>query len=190
MKKIGVLVAAAALSLVTVPGHCFLDYFFGGSATRDSIDNSAMGDLRSWWTGNPAYTFNPYYSGNSPVGQGGQGQSGSPDFSGAGLQQPFQQQYQQPQTNYYQPQQQQYGYGQQPSQAPQQYQAPYQPQMSQQPQPQQYQAPQQQPQFYPQQGYQQPPPNQQGYIPPGPQQQQGGRQFEYSYEDGGVPYRQ
>ncbi len=189
------------MCLVTVPGHCFLDYFFGGSATRDSIDNSAAGDLRAWWTGNPAYTFNPYYSGNSQLGQGGQGQPASPDFSGSGLQQSFPQQFQQPQTNYYPPQQQQYGYGQQPSQAPQQYQAPYQPQMSQQPQPpQQYQSPQQQYaiqqqpqqqlQSYPQQGYQQPPPNQ-GYVPPRPQQQQqqGGRQLEYRYEDAGVPYQ-
>lgn len=60
----------SALLIVTVsPSHAFLDYFFSGSASRDAIDNSAVGDLRAWWSGNPVYTFNPYYSGPASTGQ-------------------------------------------------------------------------------------------------------------------------
>lgn len=133
MKKIFVaIVVIVSLSPVT-SSFAFLDYLFSGSSSRDAIDNSAVGDLRAWWTGNPAYTFNPYYSGaGMPQGQQQPGQA--PQVAQPQLQQ-------QPIINYYPPsqggasypyaqqqapaqqvpqQQMQYGYGQ-----PQQ---PYQPQ--------------------------------------------------------------
>jgi hypothetical protein len=59
MKKIFVIIVViVSLSPVT-SSFAFLDYLLSGSSSRDAIDNSAVGDLRSWWTGNPAYTFNP-----------------------------------------------------------------------------------------------------------------------------------
>lgn len=138
MKKIFVIILViVSLSPVTC-SFAFLDYLFSGSSSRDAIDNSAVGDLRSWWTGNPAYTFNPYYSGSGmPQGQQQPGQAPP--------------QPQQPIINYYPPsqgaasypyaqqqapaqqvpqQQMQYGYGQpqqtyqpQGMQPPAQYQA-------------------------------------------------------------------
>ena len=47
---------------------------FLGGASRDAIDNSALGDLRAWWTGNPGYVFNPWWSG--PSNAQAQGSSG------------------------------------------------------------------------------------------------------------------
>ncbi len=44
------------------PAHAFLDYLFGGSSNTGAIGNSVMGDFRAWWTGNPVYNFNPWYS--------------------------------------------------------------------------------------------------------------------------------
>ncbi len=83
MKKIILPVVLVCMIAVAVPAYAFLDYLFGGSQGRDAIDNSAVGDLRAWWTGNPAYQFNPYYSPQqqNPVqNQGAQGgqQMGAP----------------------------------------------------------------------------------------------------------------
>jgi hypothetical protein len=58
-----------ALLASASPGHAFVDYFFGGSSNSGAIDNSALGDMRAWWTGNPAYQFNPFYSGSGLPGQ-------------------------------------------------------------------------------------------------------------------------
>lgn len=117
MKKIFVTLVVF-LSLASVSNSfAFLDYLFSGSASRDAIDNSAIGDLRAWWSGNPAYTFNPYYSG---------GQAGYPQGQQGGqAPQMTQPQPQQPIINYYPPAQgsSPYQYGQQqyaPQQAPQQ----------------------------------------------------------------------
>jgi len=142
MKRIFMaLVVLVSLNAVS-NSFAFLDYLFSGSSSRDAIDNSAVGDLRAWWTGNPAYTFNPYYSGSSQPGQA-QGQQG------AQAPQVTQPQVQQPIINYYPPSQgaPPYQYGQQqyaPQQMPQQqtqygYGQPQQ-QMYQQPQPQGMQA--------------------------------------------------
>jgi hypothetical protein len=176
MKKIILPVVIVCMLAVAVPAHAFLDYLFGGSASRDAIDNSAVGDIRAWWTGNPAYQFNPYYSAQqqNPVqGQAAQGQQmGAP-------------QMQPPTVTHYPPQDaQQPYYGQTPVEPqqgmmqqqyqtmPQQYQtAPqgYQqmPQQQYQAMPQQYQAapqaymPQGQPPAqYPPQAYQQTAPQQ------------------------------
>ena len=151
MKKIFVIIVViVSLSPVT-SSFAFLDYLFSGSSSRDAIDNSAVGDLRSWWTGNPAYTFNPYYSGaGMPQGQQQPGQA--PQVA--------QPQPQQPIINYYPPSQgaPSYPYAQQQAQTqqvPQQQMQYGQPQQTYQPQgmqpPAQYQAP---PQAYQnQQGY-------------------------------------
>jgi len=171
--------AFAFLAASVVPCHAFLDYLFGGSQTRNAIDNSALGDLRAWWTGNPAYQFNPFYSGSANPGQAASGMTGARNMQGSfspmGTQPQGNYQPQpQPNVTYFPPQgQQQYGYGpaqgQYPAQA--QYQGqpiygaagaslPYQgpPQTYQQPQ-QYQQAPQQQYQYQPQpQAYQQPAP--------------------------------
>jgi hypothetical protein len=118
MKKLIVFMVLAFLAATVNPGHAFLDYLFGGSHTRDAIDNSAVGDLRAWWTGNPVYQFNPYYSGNPNPGQQGGGNmppgqtfdmQGSAPSYGAG-QDPYQPQPQASVT-YFPPQGQQYGYG-------------------------------------------------------------------------------
>lgn len=117
MKKIFVTMVVF-LSLASVSNSfAFLDYLFSGSASRDAIDNSAVGDFRAWWSGNPVYTFNPYYSG---------GQAGSPQGQQGGqAPQMAQPQPQQPIINYYPPggQGSPSQYGQQqyaPQQAPQQ----------------------------------------------------------------------
>ena len=167
MKRITAAVMIWCLVICASPGYAFIDYLFGGSSNRGAIDNSAIGEMRSWWTGNPVYQFNPYYSGSgaNPAAQGQQGMQ----------QQPAAPQAPQPNVSFYPPQgapapvAQQYG---QPAQAP--YTAPQQQYAP----PQQYAAPQQgyQPQSYqqppaqgyaPQQAYQAP----QGYQPPPPQQQ-------------------
>ncbi len=133
MKKIGVLTILAFIVCVS-PSHAFLDYFFSGSDSRDAIDNSTVGDLRAWWTGNPAYQFNPYYSGSNTPAQ----------------QKPAAPQTQQDPVVQYVPSQQNYG-------APQAYQQPGQPgvpqqgYVPQQPQPQQYAPQQYGAQQYPQQ---------------------------------------
>ncbi len=76
MTKRVLIIFSALLALSASPSHAFLDYFFSGSGSRDAIDNSAVGDLRAWWSGNPVYTFNPYYSGPAASGQQQQQQQG------------------------------------------------------------------------------------------------------------------
>jgi hypothetical protein len=155
MKKLALFGMVVFLITSTVPSYGFLDYFFSGSASRDAIDNSAVGDLRAWWTGNPGYQFNPYWSGPQPNQQANpsnpastQGYSPMGAPSAGTSQAP-------PTVNYYpqqapgQPGQGMYGGApQQYQQVPQQYQAS--PQQYQQV-PQQYQAPPQQYQQVPQQ---------------------------------------
>ncbi len=160
MTKWVLIIIPALLMLSVAPSHAFLDYFFSGSGSRDAIDNSAVGDLRAWWSGNPVYTFNPYYSGPASTGQqqqqGQQQQVMQPEASvnfypggqsgGYGQQQPGSYGYQG------------YAPGAQQQQAPQQYGAAPQ---------QQYQQPMQ----YPTQPQAQPvyqvPPQQQQYAPMG-----------------------
>ena len=77
MKKFTLFGMLLFLMTSTVPSYGFLDYFFSGSGSRDAIDNSAVGDLRAWWTGNPGYQFNPYWSGNQTPNQQ-QGQQTNP----------------------------------------------------------------------------------------------------------------
>lgn len=101
MTKWVLIIIPVLLTLSVVPSHAFLDYFFSGSGSRDAIDNSAVGDLRAWWSGNPVYTFNPYYSGPASTGQQQQQQ---------GQQQQVMQQ--EPSVNFY-PGGQSGGYGQQ-----------------------------------------------------------------------------
>lgn len=202
MKKLTIVMVLALVAATAGPSHAFLDYLFGGSHTRDAIDNSAAGDLRAWWTGNPAYQFNPYYSGSANPGQpdGRMPPGPSADYQGYG-QSPGQMQPQASITYFPGQAQQQYGYGgyqhpQQPQQpayygqggAPMPYQgAPqgYQqvPQQYQQAPPQYYQQPmaQQVPQQYQQQmpqQYQQAPP--QYYQQP--QYQQGVQQYGYQQQ--------
>ena len=102
MRKLTVLIAVLCVVAFAPPSHAFIDYLFGGSSNTDAIDNSALGDLRAWWTGNPAYQFNPYYSGGPLPGQQ-QGQGGA---AAAGQQQ-YMQVPQPPASPYGQP-----GYGQ------------------------------------------------------------------------------
>lgn len=192
MKKFSLVVLLFLLVASAVPGYTFFDYLFGGSATRDSIDNSAVGDLRSWWTGNPVYQFNPYYSGQTdPVtGQSTQGAAGQQYNTGApnlgapgGAQSPAP--MQQPSVSYSPPAQAQqiYGGGGQGRPQPQaqpvmQYQQPAEQYQQQAPPPQSYQyqqAPVQQYQQAPAQQYQQAPVQQyqqapaQQYQQPAPQ---------------------
>jgi len=151
----------AFLAASVAPGHAFFDYFFGGSQTKDAIDNSAVGDLRAWWTGNPAYQFNPYYSGNANPAQPDSGMSNAREMQGSTPPMAMQQQQYQPQpqsnVTYF------------PQQGQQQYSAPPQGQYQGQPiygaagaslpyqgPPQTYQQPAQQYQQVPQQQYQQP----------------------------------
>jgi len=156
MKKFLLATAIVLMMASAVPSYAFLDYLFSGSASRDAIDNSALGDLRAWWTGNPAYQFNPYYSGPTPgtgqAGPGGQPAGGQGSYSVGGPQAPAQQLQQQPGASYYPPQAPQ-GYGQYPQQPAQPGYGSYAPQAGPQYQPteQQYQAMPQQYQAAPQQ---------------------------------------
>lgn len=68
IKKVAMMLVAFSF-WGTAPSHAFLDYLFSGSASRDAIDNSAVGDIRAWWSGNPVYNFNPYYSGAASMNQ-------------------------------------------------------------------------------------------------------------------------
>jgi hypothetical protein len=167
MKKLALFGMLLFLITSTVPSYGFLDYLFSGSASKDAIDNSAVGDLRAWWTGNPGYQFNPYWSGNQPANQQ-QGQQTNPaspqGYSPMGPPSVGAPQAPPPSVTYYPQQAPQGAYGQAPpgeptqsmyggvpqqyQQAPQQYQAG--PQQYQQV-PQQYQAPPQQYQQLPQQ---------------------------------------
>jgi hypothetical protein len=157
MKKYTVLGMLLFLMALTVPSYGFLDYFFSGSASRDAIDNSALGDMRAWWTGNPGYQFNPFWAGNQPNQQQGQTNPLNPastqGYSPMGPPSPGTQQAAPPTVNYYPQQQPQGAYGQgQPGQQPMYGAAPQQYQQT----PQQYQASPQQYQQMPQQ-YQQVP---------------------------------
>ena len=77
MKKLIFMLIILLPLAVAAPGHCFFDWLFSGGASRDAIDNSALGDLRAWWTGNPGYVFNPWWSGPSnPQAQGSSGAYG------------------------------------------------------------------------------------------------------------------
>ena len=155
MKKLLLATAIVLMMASAVPSYAFLDYLFSGSASRDAIDNSALGDIRAWWTGNPAYQFNPYYSGPTPgtgqAGSGGQPAGGQGSYTVGGPQAPAQQ-FQQPGASYYPPQAPQ-GYGQYPQQPAQPGYGSYAPQAGPQYQPtaQQYQAMPQQYQAAPQQ---------------------------------------
>lgn len=173
MKNLICIMALVLMLAPVTPGHAFFDYLFGGSHTRDSIDNSAVGDLRAWWTGNPGYQFNPYWSGGTNPAQQQQGASpsaGEPQgYSQMGYGQGADQPQPQASVHYFPGQGQQFGggydqsgqamqYQQQPQyyqQQPQYYQQPA-PQYQASPQQYQYQqvpqmSPQQAPQYYPQQ---------------------------------------
>ena len=107
MKKLMLLLIVLLQLGVTIPSYAFIDYLFSGNASRDAIDNSALGDLRAWWTGNPGYQFNPFWSGqSSPVPSGGQAPGGS-----YGPQAPYPQ-YPQPSASYMPPQAAPGGYAQ------------------------------------------------------------------------------
>ena len=173
--------AGAMLTMVAVPGHCFIDYLFGGSATTDSIGNNVVGDLRAWWTGNPVYNFNPYYSGGNQPGQpNAPTQPGQNMNSLQNAPQYYPPQNQQPSVTYYPPQGQQYGYAQGQGQPPMQQQYP--------PAPQGYQT---QPAPPPQAYYQGPGPQQQQAYQ-GPQQQQAyqGPQQQQAYQGPQQGYEQ
>jgi hypothetical protein len=180
MKKCAIVGMLLFLIASTVPSYGFLDYLFSGSASRDAIDNSAVGDLRAWWTGNPGYQFNPYWSGNQSTNQQQQptnplNPASTQGYSPMSAPSPGTPQAAPPTVTYYPQQQQQGAYGQgQPAQpmygaAPQQYQQP----------PQQYQTVPQQYQASPQQ-YQQVPqqyqPAPQQYQAPAPMAYQGAPQ--------------
>lgn len=148
MKRNLISLVCLLMVLGAVPAYGFLDYFFsGGNEGGETIGNSVVGDLRSWWTGNPAYNFNPYYSG-SPLPQQGPtqppteryvpGMQGQPPQAGYGAYPPASTTYYPPQgaqappgQGYYPPvQQQPVPMAQQPYQQP--YQQPaVQPQMQQ-----------------------------------------------------------
>lgn len=195
MKKFTVLLTLVLCPLLVTPGHCFIDYLFGGSAMNDSIGNNVVGDLRAWWTGNPVYNYNPYYSG------GNQGMPSQNPNQGGNFQATPQQYYgqpnQQPSVTYYPPQgQQPQGYPQgQAMQAPPQMQQQYQqmpqqyqqmPPQYQQMTPQAYQAPPAQGQYYPQEQYQGPPQGYaqtpQGYYQEGPPPGSRYQTFQYERE--------
>lgn len=88
MKSTFMAVLAALLVCTAVPAHAFIDYLFSGSANRGAIGNSAVGEMRAWWSGNPVYNFNPYYGGPARPPQAGgqqqmQSQYGAGQASGA-----------------------------------------------------------------------------------------------------------
>jgi hypothetical protein len=168
MQKLFLTALSFILLFSASPSYAFLDYLFGGSSSRDAIDNSAVGDLRSWWTGNPAYVFNPYYSPQNALQAPKQGaqQQAAPDPTVN-----YVPQQGAPVTQYYPPTQYQQPQG--PANYPPQY-APQQPVA-------QYQPPQ--PQYPAGVQYQQAPPQ---YAPP--QQYQGGGQYQnVPQTQGGYP---
>jgi hypothetical protein len=144
MKKLMFVLIVLTPLAITAPGYTFFDWLFSGGASRDAIDNSALGDFRAWWTGNPGYQFNPWWSG--PSNPGAQGTT--PGANAYGPQAPYPQ-VPQPSISYSQPQGPPAGYGQPMQPGGQQYQmAPqsYQPTQQYQTTPQAYQsAPQYQP---------------------------------------------
>lgn len=193
MKRTFLLFAIMVVLVASTPSYGFLDYLFSGSANRGAIGNSAVGELRSWWSGNPVYNNNPYHTGPVRAMPGGQSAGGNPYAGSQGAYGPAGAYQQQPMVQNYPPQAPGtygQGYPQQMQQSyPQQTQQQgYYPQQMQQqgyygaPQPGAYQ-PQQQPQAY-QGGYPgayqgqpqpyQPPP--QGYYQGGPAAYQGGQQ--------------
>ncbi len=214
MKRGLILAVIMCVTVVTVPSYAFVNYLFGGASNRGAIGNSALGDIRSWWSGNPVYQFNPFYSApskQSPMQAGIPGYGSSRRASGGsaipqqgthtsilvgpggqtggyGQQQGYyQQQY--PQQAYTQQGQQYQMPAQQQYQAPaqQQYQMPAQ-QQYQMPAQQQYQMPaQQQYQMPAQQQYQMP--AQQQYQMPAQQQYQAPAQQQYQYQRPGQGYQ-
>jgi hypothetical protein len=175
MKKLIMLLVILLPLAVAAPGHCFFDWLFSGGASKDAIDNSALGDLRAWWTGNPGYVFNPWWSGPSnPQAQGSSGASYGPQAPYPQMPQPnisYSPPQGQPPTGYGQPMQQpmpqamQPGYGGGMAAAGQQYQMPaqgYQPMPQYQPTPQYQAAPQT---YQPPQGYQAAPQMMQQPVP-------------------------
>jgi hypothetical protein len=169
MKRAAAVALVLCLVVASAPAYAFVDYLFGGSSNAGAIDNSAVGDFRAWWTGNPGYQFNPWWSGPSknPASQQ-PGQAGAPDGSLGG--QPVDPGVNPPAMNYHSGQAGQMPYG---GGAPAGYQQPYAAAPPNYPPPQAYQPPQgyaapPQPQQLPQQAYQGPPP---GYRQPPPQQQ-------------------
>jgi len=138
MKKLMFVLIVLAPLAIAAPGYTFFDWLFSGGASRDAIDNSALGDLRAWWTGNPGYQFNPWWSG--PSNPGAQGMTpGAPPY---GPQAAYPQ-MSQPSVSYSPPQSAPPGYGQPMQPGGQQYQmAPqgYQPTPQYQQTPQAYQS--------------------------------------------------
>jgi hypothetical protein len=174
------------------PAHAFLDYLFGGDSNAGAIGNSVTGDFRAWWSGNPVYNFNPWYSqtnnaarnlrpGGSTYGAAGGSYSINQSRPGGYAQgtPPMGQSYYPPQGA--QPQYGQPGGGYYPPQGmPQQYQQPsagyYPPQGM----PQQYQQPSAG--YYPPQ-WMQPQTSQPGASYPAPQPQS----LSPGYNQGGYP---
>jgi hypothetical protein len=120
MKRYLTLLVFLVMVLASVPSYAFVDWLFGGSSTRGAIGNSVVGDLRGWWTGNPVYYFNPYYSGSQPPAQGSQAAPPTVQYapgqgSSAYAPQGGYNQYQQPAATYPAPQQGGYVQYQQPS---------------------------------------------------------------------------
>jgi hypothetical protein len=107
MKKLMFVLIVLAQFAITAPGYTFFDWLFSGGASRDAIDNSALGDLRAWWTGNPGYQFNPWWSG--PSNPNAQGMT--PGAGSYGPQAPYPQ-APQPNISYSPPQGSPAGYGQ------------------------------------------------------------------------------
>ena len=189
MKRNLVLVIIAIIMLSSIPSYGFLNYLFSGDASKNAVDNSAVGDLRAWWTGNPVYKFNPYHSGpaqpmaGAPGAPGQGGMPGQPMPAGG-----MASQYQQPTINFTPPHGAANPYGQtyqQPmQQMPQGYGQGYQQPMQQAGNPygqQAYPQPMQQGPnpYYPQQVYQQPVQQApQGYPAPA----QGGYQYQQNFQ--------
>lgn len=122
MKRNLALILLLVIVLASVPAHGFVNWLFGGSSNRGAIGNSVAGDLRGWWTGNPVYYFNPFYSGGQPPVQGNQAaptvqQYGTGQGSYSYGPQGGSMQYQQPGAAYPTPQQGGYYQYQQPGAA-------------------------------------------------------------------------
>ena len=119
MKRNLALILLLVVVLASVPAHGFVNWLFGGSSNRGAVGNSVMGDLRAWWTGNPVYYFNPFYSGSQRPVQGNQAaptvQYGAGQGSSTYGPQGASMQYQQPGVTYPTPQQGGYYQSQQPA---------------------------------------------------------------------------